>query len=88
MNQEKLPTVFVSVLFDLFAEAKTEQKYCRCEGRVALGTRTSSEVEHDSHSLERREHRSGDATLTWNKDATLLFRQGTSFLQSEDAPFT
>jgi len=40
-----LPTAFASVLFKLIAEAETEHMSYRREGRVALETRTSSEVE-------------------------------------------
>jgi len=57
LNREKLPTVFVSVLFELIAEVKTEHNSYRREGRMALETQTSSEAEEMRTS-------SGDAILT------------------------
>ena len=45
LNQEKSPTSFASVLFELIAEEKTEHRSCRREGRVTLETPTLPEVE-------------------------------------------
>jgi len=51
---EKLPTAFACVLFEL--KLKTKYRSCRCDGRLALRTRISSEAEETRTS-------SGDAAL-------------------------